>query len=107
MAEPIRLPDTPAPFRAWLESLPGEQVVGKRNRACSCPLVEYLKFLGGVQPIVSKYSYAANYSAHGPVREELPEWACEFRTGVDCGGESDSDITAAECLAILEGLPHG
>lgn len=98
MPEPIRIPDTPAPFREWLESLPGAQVVGQARTPYGCFLVSYLRHLGAESPEV----WAQEYSLDGDsAYEDTPWWAENLLNAADHDDEQ-RDITATQCLAILE-----
>lgn len=101
----IRLPDTPAPFRAWLESLPGSQVVGRPGDCSACPLAMFLQEQNpGMAIGVDDSWYRTNAPEDKPEWLPLPQWSELFVAAMD--QVLESTITATACLTILEGLPH-
>lgn len=89
-------------FRAWLESMPADEVIGRRGSPLECPIANYLKTTIRQDVVIS---YGRAY--HGPYACVLPRWAQRFvrlihapvRANPDIWG---SEVTAREALDVLK-----
>jgi hypothetical protein len=98
----LRLPETPAPFRAWLNSLPATEAVGAARRCGGCPVANFLKARGGTEVQVAR----CGYSVHALGENfPTPDWVVTFINEADKRA-MDEAVTAGECLALLEGTPN-
>ena len=81
-----------ADLTAWLEGLPRDTVVGRRNEPDRCVLSNFLTGTGAVVTV--------RKGRAGGLR--LPKWACTFYEMMDtCLGRKTGDYTAATALAVL------
>lgn len=92
--------ETPAAFRAWLEAKEPGEVVGKRRSSTMCPGTKWLAE-SGAGPVEVLPSWVWG---EGKCLSLTPCWLQRFAQRVDLGGEAVLQITAAECLAILDAI---
>lgn len=85
-------------FRRWLESKPRDEVVGRTDDPCGCPVREYLVSKASGRWMVGSESYCLR---PGSAHLQMPWDFTLFVTEVDRRGPH-IPITAAECLAILD-----
>jgi hypothetical protein len=94
-------------FRAWLHSLPPEQIVGYANEQCGCPLYTFLRHKlqrCTKHLIVTPWYYS--FDSLQMHQYTLPLWAKLFIEYIDAddGRTTRKSITAREALTIMETL---
>lgn len=98
-------------FEAWLRSKPPQTKIAKNWSCHSCPLANWLKEAYNVDsPLIVMGGYY--YPVHDVTDDileklkPLPIWARCFIDIVDDRDENCKIVTAADCLNILEKIPH-
>lgn len=95
-------------FRAWLESLPPDQVVAEGWGCHDCPMARWLRATTKFPAPYIRPDETPDKSAWRPDRmmganlQPLPAWANTFGNIVD--GYRLLAVTAADCLIVLD---HG
>lgn len=112
------LPNTPAPFRQWLETtFDPTDVIAEQWTACSCPLATWLQEakIAGDPYVFPTFENEPGLwrdlddidEGTWPEPRELPGWADQFALKIDRLGRERGEggfgpVTAADCLRILD-----
>jgi len=98
-------------FAGWLRSLPPEMNVGRPGCSADCPLARYLRQGGHPLARVYEREWLRSLNA-GDGWHAVPGWATAFIVALDEQYASPGivrrtgpPVTAAQALAVLEGLP--
>ena len=110
---PIRLPDSPAPFREWLAGLePGYAFAWVEDSWCrGCPIASYLRAMGAESPSANGSTYRSCWQDEVDGRPELPHWGRVFvfeydsSSGEGCGTAALALRVIDEVIARLEVSP--
>lgn len=97
-------------FKAWLESKPGNEVVGQSQDGCSCPAANYIKTQGVRFEHIDWKDFYLEEMLDGRTfymskRYITPPWLSEFIREVDALDPEQISVTASAALYCLAVVP--